>query len=366
MKFPREFSNAAQGGIEVTSYGPMEIDSPIREDTKFMDVWRLKRLYHEPAEGAKVKRVISDLMLRDKQGYIADHLAGDLNEFGEEVFHLADGETYSLRRDKDAPPALSRALGVIIPAAPPVGQLTSWIAAQTSADLLSASAGLPVLMPLPMPPASESHPISFREVATNRPTSVTTAGAAHIQILPTSDPDVMHLNIDLDDVVRYVGSEPIRKRSEPQGLDVPRSPGARSIASRDVRYYARLDHDIGDRQRIGRELLVLANQILAESNSRVSFAISCLVLVMVGCALGMMFRSGNFLSAFALSFIPALMTITLIVAGQRVSGNLPDELKVDIMQYINTPLKLGLGLIWTGNAVNFVLAVILLGRLQRK
>ena len=366
MKFPREFTNAAQGGIEVTSYGPMEIDSPIREDTKFMDVWRLKRLYHEPAEGAKVKRVLSDLMLRDKQGYIADHVAGDLNQFGEEVFHLADGETYVLRRDKEAQPAQSRSLGVVIPAAPPAGQLATWLAAQSSADLLSASAGLPVLIPLPVPPTTESHPISFRELAANRPTSVTTAGAAHIQILPTSDPDVMHLNIDLDDVLRYVGPEAIKRKSDIQELEVPLSAGTRAIASRDVRYYARLDHDIGDRRRIGRELLVLANQILAESNSRVSFAISCLVLVMVGCALGMMFRSGNFLSAFAISFIPALMTITLIVAGQRIAGNLPDELKVDVMHYVNTPLKLGLGLIWTGNAVNFVLAVILLGRLQRK
>ena len=113
-------------------------------------------------------------------------------------------------------------------------------------------------------------------------------------------------------------------------------------------------------------MVILSNQILAESNSRVSFAISCLVLVMVGSALGMMFRSGNFLSAFAISFIPALMTITLIVAGQRVSGNLPDELKTDIAHYINSPLKLGLGLVWAGNCVNFVLAVVLLGRLQRK
>jgi hypothetical protein len=79
-----------------------------------------------------------------------------------------------------------------------------------------------------------------------------------------------------------------------------------------------------------------------------------------------MFRSGNFLSAFAVSFIPALVTITLIVAGQRVSGSVPDPLKTDLAQYIDTPLQLGLALIWAGNCVNFVLAVVLLGRLQKK
>jgi len=87
---------------------------------------------------------------------------------------------------------------------------------------------------------------------------------------------------------------------------------------------------------------------------------------MMGCALGMMFRSGNFLSAFAISVVPALLTITLIVAGQRVSGNVPDQLKIDIFHYVNSPLRMGLGLIWAGNCANFVLAVVLLGRLQRR
>ena len=83
-------------------------------------------------------------------------------------------------------------------------------------------------------------------------------------------------------------------------------------------------------------------------------------------ALGLMFRSGNYLTAFAISFIPALFTITLIVAGQRVSGSLPEKLTVDVRTFANKPLHTGLTLIWTGNCVNLVLAVVLLGRLQRK
>ena len=140
----------------------------------------------------------------------------------------------------------------------------------------------------------------------------------------------------------------------------------RAIGTQGLGYIDRLAQGSTERQLVGRILLVLSNQILAESHSRVSFAISCLVLVMVGCALGMMFRSGNFLSAFAISFVPALMTITLIVAGQRVSGSVPEPLKVNIAQYVNTPLQFGLALIWAGNCVNFVLAVMLLGRLQKK
>jgi hypothetical protein len=76
---------------------------------------------------------------------------------------------------------------------------------------------------------------------------------------------------------------------------------------------------------------------------------------MIGCCLGMMFRSGNFLSAFALSVIPAILTITLVITGQQVSENttLPNA------------LDLGLGLIWAGNVTVLALAGTLLLRLQR-
>ena len=52
----------------------------------------------------------------------------------------------------------------------------------------------------------------------------------------------------------------------------------------------------------------LMGRLQSEIHSRASFAISCLVLVLVGCALGMMFRSSNFLSAFAVSFVPAMFS----------------------------------------------------------
>src|SRR5205085_6814100 len=110
-----------------------------------------------------------------------------------------------------------------------------------------------------------------------------------------------------------------------------------------------------------RELTVLANDIVTESNSRISFAISCLILTFVGGALGMMFRSGNFLTAFAVSFVPALISITLIVAGQRVGGTIPIGYPKG-----ENPIQLGLALIWSGNAANLIVATVLWWRLQRQ
>jgi hypothetical protein len=85
------------------------------------------------------------------------------------------------------------------------------------------------------------------------------------------------------------------------------------------------------------------------------------MLVMVGCALGMMFRSGNFLSAFALSVVPALICIALIVTGQHTCENVP----WDVSHWQNT-LGLGLVLIWSGNVAVAIIAIALLTRLQRQ
>jgi len=82
----------------------------------------------------------------------------------------------------------------------------------------------------------------------------------------------------------------------------------------------------------------------------------------VGCALGMMFRSGNFLSAFALSVVPALICIALIITGQHTCENVPH----DLMANFHNPFELGRNLIWSGNAAVAVIAVVLLGRLQRQ
>jgi len=367
LKFPRQFEGAMEAGVAETSYGPMEAESPIHEDTKFMNVWRLKQLYDDPTGAARVKRVLNKLIQRDQGVYLADHIAADLNAPGREArIKLADGEVDVLSRGKDSPAAVSSNGEVTLPALPSSGEMSLWLATQASADAMSSLAGLPLPIPMPMPAPAEYRPITFQQIIPGRTTALNTARAAHLHVHPTGDPDVVKLSIELDDVVRILDADRVRRRSDQFTLELQLPPAAHKMASRDFRYYFRPQSLKADRQGIGREVYAITNQVLAESNNRVSFAISCLVLVMVGTALGLMFRSGNYLTAFAISFIPALFTITLIVAGQRVSGSLPDVMTVPVETFTNKPLHTGLALIWTGNCVNLVLAVVLLGRLQRK
>jgi len=70
----------------------------------------------------------------------------------------------------------------------------------------------------------------------------------------------------------------------------------------------------------------LVNHIISEINGRAAFVVSCLLLVLVGSSLGMMFRSGNFLTAFAVSVLPAMLSTVLIVTGQHTVESTPQHL----------------------------------------
>ena len=105
----------------------------------------------------------------------------------------------------------------------------------------------------------------------------------------------------------------------------------------------------------------LTNHIASELNARAAFVVSCLLLVVVGSSLGMMFRSGNFLTAFAVSVVPAMLSTVLIVTGQHTAEATPDWVTA-----ANNPLHLGLAIIWSGNVAIAIAAAVMVARLQRR
>lgn len=104
------------------------------------------------------------------------------------------------------------------------------------------------------------------------------------------------------------------------------------------------------------------NAARSELHGRASFALSCLSLVLVGFALGVMFRSGNFLNAFACSFVPALLCMTLIISGQQTATHVP----FTFGPAFKDPLPMSLVFIWSGNVVVLIAAIWLTFRLQRR
>jgi len=325
FRFPRKFEDAMQAGVEETVFGPILLPSPIKEDTKFMDVWKLKQFYAHPEQSQRLREQVADLVRTDQSKAFLEMVRDQLNgPNGQSVFSFEGGERYVLLRGPGAPSAV-----------------------------LSGPEALEIK---PQTPGGEVRPLAFRRETPGRSPSLVHASQLRLRVNPTTDDQSMDCSLSLLDCTTETAQGPAPRATFSQQFTVPMNDKIALLSQRGLSYYwsqptaVFLRHDF-------RRLL---NQIIAECHDRASFAISCLILVMVGAALGMIFRSGNFLTAFAVSFVPALVSITLTIAGQRTAGNIPYH------DSASDPLMLGLILIWMGNLVNLVIAGGLLLRLHRK
>ncbi len=70
---------------------------------------------------------------------------------------------------------------------------------------------------------------------------------------------------------------------------------------------------------VRRDCRELQAEIRAEKHCRLAFGVSCVALVLLGVALGIVFRSGHLLTAFGVSFIPAALCLITIVTGQHIA-----------------------------------------------
>jgi hypothetical protein len=195
------------------------------------------------------------------------------------------------------------------------------------------------------------------------PRATDEAMETHIRAVARWDPGDVKSEQTLDvtvegfDVVIQTGEEEQaarHKKFSRQFFDVPMPADLATLRGNSVNYYLN-NHHLS--RRASEDLAKAQNKLLSklqsEIHSRASFALSCVVLVLVGCALGMLFRSSNFLSAFAVSFIPAMLCIVLIVTGQQICN------------HANNSIAVGLTFIWSGNVLVLGLALTLLAKLQR-
>jgi len=95
-------------------------------------------------------------------------------------------------------------------------------------------------------------------------------------------------------------------------------------------------------------------EIIAEMHGRVALGLSCCLLVALGAALGLVFRGGQVLSAFAIAVAPGLVTFVVVFMGQNMVTN-PD---VEAWK--------GLAAIWSGDGLLVVGNLYLYGRVIRR
>lgn len=328
MRFPRSFTGPQrqnmQISVQTTRFGPIPLPSPVRENTKFMDFFRLRRLLREPEASKRVRATLREFIRRDQESAYLAGIREQLNGSAAKVTFDAGGEVYTLSRGS------------------------------ANAELRKGR--------LVLVAANKDQPVRFEQLRAGKP--VLTVSAQEIQLDAIPNPDERRIDVDVSmyNCVVGVGDEQAPHQNFTRPIVVPMPLDVQKIENRSAADYVSGAAHAEQQNRLKREVIRLHNSIISELMARLSFGVSCLILVMVGCALGMMFRSGNFLSAFAVSVIPALLSIALIVAGQHTCENIPP----DVSGSWNNPLRLGLMLIWSGNAVVLGIATTLLWRLQRQ
>ncbi len=99
--------------------------------------------------------------------------------------------------------------------------------------------------------------------------------------------------------------------------------------------------------------LATVREIAATFHQRTAFSVSVFVLVILGAALGIVFRGSHVMVAFGISFVPSLIVIVTIVMGKQMAQNAPTHL-------------VGLLLIWAGITAVALLDLWTLTRVVRR
>lgn len=324
VKVPRSARGGVQAGIEATSFRSEPMPSLLREQVRFMTVDELHRLHSDPSSGRRVRAVQRQLAERVVRQTALQRIGQSLEESGRMDFVAVDQVRYELIR---GPASLSSKGYVLTLAATGRGARVELVE--------HAGAGDPVRV---------------------------AARTARLSVMPDMANATLAVSVDLDEAEIHPGdTEAVPRERLVRGFTIAMSPWERRVLdmpATDMQAMGLLTDD--EQKRLGRELLVTANSVIAEAHARMAFSVSCFALVWLGCSLGSMFRSGNFLGAFALCFIPALACIALINMGQQHAQGIPRDLA-----HLVNPLNAGLAMIWSGNVVVLGAAVYLQWKLLR-
>ena len=314
-----------------TQFGPVQMGSPVKEDPKFMTIDTLKSMYARPETSQRLQAALVKLIKEEQASAFLKQLMATADAEGSVTFRDGDGKTITLTR----------------------GELAG--------DMRRADNEL-TFQSKPRPEARQVK-LTVTDPGGKSPRTTDEAIEMHIRAATQWDATDIKSDQTLDvtvegyDVVIQSGEEEQAARHRKFGrtfYDVQMPPDLARLRGNSVNYYLKSHHLS---QRASKDLAQAQNKLLSklqsEIHSRASFAMSCVVLVLIGCTLGMLFRSSNFLSAFAVSFVPAMLCIVLIVTGQQICNHATNSMAV------------GLTFIWSGNVLVLALALTLLVKLQR-
>ncbi len=107
------------------------------------------------------------------------------------------------------------------------------------------------------------------------------------------------------------------------------------------------------RQRDRTEIIRAGLKIAGIIHSRLAFSASTLIILILAAALGIIFRGGQLLTAFIISFVPGLLVVVMNIMGRQLMENSGTHLT-------------GMTLIWGGLVVLAIADIVVLGRYLKR
>jgi len=111
-----------------------------------------------------------------------------------------------------------------------------------------------------------------------------------------------------------------------------------------------------------KHVVQLTRDIVSEMHTRAAFSISCLLMVVLGGILGLIFRGGQFVSALLTSSMPAGMVVITILMGKNIAQN-PD---VSDSSNVSAAVNAGIMIVWGGIAILAAVTALAYWRVARK
>lgn len=324
---------------QVTQFGPIRRDTPVRMNPKFMDVRELRALLENPELARRILELVHRYARGDQRSGYLRHLSEAAAEDG---LAMQDVGGSTLRFSADGE-----------------GQLE---------DERLTYTGVPVRF------------VQMRDVGDGRTERIEIeADAATVEAEPLSDPETgqprLLLVFTFPDASVTIDGRTSAGRSIERRAVIPMPDNLAALPTLSARQYlageaialggTRPDADFA-KYLLGK----LASQtagVVGELHARAAFVAACVILPLLGAGLGLMFRSGNFLTAFAVSTIPAAVCVLMIVVGQQVIENVGDVSDRELANpKLLRPSPGGIAFIWSGDALVAAGGAVLLWRLRQR
>lgn len=324
-----------------------EVPMLFRDKTEYLDWATLAAIRRDPRQSPIVRHKLRRI-------YRQLHAASLFEEMRREI---NTGHTYSRLTARDGAVLLIRAPKAEVTAGKEL-QLIGLASGAAGADTQDSSSAKPVEVHIFGPPGT---PASYEQADVPRKIVRAATALVHADAPPNRDRPVA--SIVLTNVEVELADEPDVSPSRMQRFRIGQLEIPPEIEDRLATVQLETLYDHPEQfPAVSDELAELRRyisqsmdpKILAEMHARIAYGAGCLLLIMAGAGLGLVFRGGQLLSAFALSCAPAMVLGVLTIMGKQMVSH-PD-----------VPAFHGLVAMWAGVGVLGCLLAYVYGVLLRR